>query len=84
MESKDNRNQSTCQIKRLLASKAEPDDSDSDASANVPFKKKASTGVLQAQNQQGKKTPNHKVPNSYCILCKKAGIPERKYKFHIS
>ena len=32
----------------------------------------------------GKKTPKHHEAQSYCVLCKKTGMPERKYILHSS
>ena len=55
MEEKDNQKQAAAQIKILVASKAAPANFYSDASAKVPWKKKARNGVLTARKQQGKK-----------------------------
>ena len=44
-----------------IKSKAAPDNSDCDASARVPHKKKEMNGVLHACDQQGKKISNNKV-----------------------
>ena len=55
MEAKENRNRTAAQIKRLSASKTALDDYDSNASANVPHKKKVMTGILPAINHNGNK-----------------------------
>ena len=41
-------------------------------------KKKASTGILRSNKLQ-KKLHKHHVIQSHCMLCKKAGMPERNY-----
>ena len=46
--------------------------------------KRVSTDVLTNRKQQGGKSSNHHVDQRYCVLCKKAGMPERKYMSHIS
>ena len=76
MEAKDNRNQDAYQIKSLATSKADPPNSDIDASENVPRKMKARTGVLLSRKQQGKKKPKYKGSQRYCVMCKKDGINE--------
>ena len=65
MEAKENRKISVAQIKILSASKTTPANSYSNASARVPCKKKASTGVLPDPNQKCKKTPNHSGSQCY-------------------
>ena len=84
MEDKDNRKIATSQIKILAAYKADPANSCSDASARVSCKKKASTGVIPVRNYQVKKSPKYSGARRYYSLCKKAGMPELKWKFHIS
>ena len=78
MEKKYNRNQVAVQMKILAASKEAPADSDSDASHRVPCKKMTRTCVLTTQKQEGEKNPKHKGSEHCCVLCKKAGITERK------
>ena len=51
MEAKDNLNQSVDKTKRLVASKATPDDSGRNSYKKVPHNKKASTYVLPGQTQ---------------------------------
>ena len=59
MEAKDNRKRAVNQIKRIAASKLEPNNFDSDTSAKVPHKQKASTGILQDFKNNGKKNPKN-------------------------
>ena len=84
MEGKYNRKWDVAQIKILAASKLAPENYDSDTSTQVPRKKKARTGVLPAHKYKGNKNPKYKFYRSYFVLCKKAGMPERKYKSHSS
>ena len=84
MEVKDNSRRAAYQIGKLSVSKEAPAISNSDTSTRVPHKKNERTGVLLAQNQKGKTTPNHSISHSYCILFKKSGIPEIKWKLHSS
>ena len=80
MKEKDNHKQAAAQIKILAASKAAPSNFYSDASAKVPQKKKESNGVLTARKQQGRKNPKYKDSQCYCVLYKKYGITECKFK----
>ena len=77
---KDNQKQAAVQIKILAAPKESPDNYYSNASAKDPQKKKARNGVLTARKQQGKKNPKYKGYQRYCVLYKKYGIPECKFK----
>ena len=81
MEVKDKIKISAAQTKILAYYNAASENSDSNTSAKVPRKRKARTGVLSDQKKQVKKTPKHKGYQSYCVMCKKAGINELKYKF---
>ena len=67
------------QINRIAISKEESL-SDSNESASIPSKKKVRTGVYF--KQQGKKTPKQDSAQSYCVLCKKGGMPEQNCIFH--
>ena len=80
---KGNRKSSTTQINRLATSRA-ASNYDSNESGRVPCKKRASTCVIPNRKYWGGKTPNHNGIQRYCALCKKAGIPERKYMLHRS
>ena len=84
MEATDNQKQDTAQIIVIVSSRSALNKYDSDTSAKVACKKKASTGVLSDRNQKGKKTSKHKGYQHYYMLWKKAGITDRKYKSHIS
>ena len=84
MEVKDNIKRVAAHIKRLAASKAAPINSDSDNYTRVPRKKKVRTGILPSHKQHGKNTPNNHGAQRYCVLCKNAGMPERKWKSHSS
>ena len=84
MKAKDNIKKAVAQIKKLAAQEAVEFNSDSDASPRVPHKKNARAGVLLDRNQHGDKTPKHKCYWCYCVLCKKATMPDRKYKSHSS
>ena len=78
---KDNSKRAPTKIKKLATSKA-ASLSDSDALVRIPRKKKARNGVHF--KQQGKKTPKQHSAHRYCVLCKKAGMPEKKYISHNS
>ena len=80
---KDNRKRAATQINRIATSKAAYY-SDSDESIRVPRKKKANTGVINNHKQEGKKTPKYHSTQRYCVLCKKAGMPEQKHMSHSS
>ena len=68
MEEKYNNKSAAVKIKILVASKAALEDSDRDTYAKVLHKNKASTGVLQARKQQGKKNPKPKGYKRYYVL----------------
>ena len=60
-------------------------DYDSDAWPQLLGKKKARTGVLLACKHNSKsKNPKHGYIQRYCVICKKYGMLERKYKLHSS
>ena len=80
---KDNRKRSSTQIKRLETSRA-ASNSDSKKSVRLMCKKRVRTGFLPNRKHQGGEMPNHHEIHWYCALCKKAGIPEKKYMSHIS
>ena len=72
------------QIKILVASKVALVDSDSNSSPRVSHKNKSSDGVFPNLKQQGKKTTKHKGYHNYCVVWKKAVMPECKYKWNTS
>ena len=50
---------------------------------NIPKKKKARTGFLRS-SKYPKKAHRHYGIQRYCVICKKAGMSERKYTSHIA
>ena len=71
-------------INRIETSKADPVNSNRDNSIMVLRNKKARTGVLPSHKQHGKKTPKRHGKHCYCMLWNMTGMPDRKYKSHIS
>ena len=84
MEATYNMKQAADQIKRLVASKAAPANSEIDMSAMLPRKKKASTGVLSNHNHRGNNPSKNNGAHSYCLLCKKNWMTASKWKLHSS
>ena len=80
IEVKDERKRAAVQIKNI-ASARESSLSDSDKSARNPRKKKASTGVLRSKTPHKKAHKHHGI-QQYCVICKKVGMPERKFMPH--
>ena len=80
IEVKDERNISSAQIKKFASARADSI-SDSDKSVSIPRKKKASTGVLRSKKNQKKAHKHHGIQR-YCVLCKKAVIPDQKCMSH--
>ena len=58
--------------------------SDSDEYVRIPRKKKAKTGVLRSNKSPKRAHSSHHGIQRYCVLCKKLGIPARKYMSHSS
>ena len=58
--------------------------SDSDKSARIPRRKKAKVCVLRSTKSPVRAHDRHHGAHPYCVLCKKAGIPERNYESHTS
>ena len=56
--------------------------SDRKKSVSILSKKKEMTGILWSKKGPEKKAHKHHVTQRYCALCKKSGIPERKYMLH--
>ena len=56
--------------------------SDRKKSVSILSKKKEMTGILCSKKGSEKKAHKHHVTQRYCALCKKSGIPERKYMLH--
>ena len=82
LEVKYNQKRYKSQIKRLAASKVFPTASDRYATPRFPHKMKSSNGVLKYNKKQGKKTPNHKGSQRYCVLCKESGMSYHKNKLN--
>ena len=53
--------------------------SDSDESVRIPRRKKAKTGVLNYHKFPRRAYDRHHDAQRYCVIFKKAGMPERKY-----
>ena len=56
--------------------------SDRDKSVRIPRRKKSKTGVLSSNKSPIRAHDRHHVIRRYCVLCKKEGMPERKYTSH--
>ena len=56
--------------------------SESDKSVRIPMRKKVKTGVLDSHKFPRRAHDRHHGAHRYCLLCKKAVIPERKYALH--
>ena len=69
-------------IKKIASARA-ASLSNSNNSVRILIKKKAKTGVLRS-NKSPKKAHRHHGIQCYCVICKKAGMPERKYTPHSS
>ena len=41
------------------------------------------TDVIPSRKQHGENIPKHNDAQGYCVLCKKLGMPEKKWKSHI-
>ena len=67
-----------------IASARSASQSDSDKSAMISRRKKAKTGGLRSNNSPRKAHDRHHGVHCYCVLCKKAGMPECKYTLHSS
>ena len=80
---KDNRKRSATQIKNIATSKV-ASQYDSNELIRVPRKKRGRTGIIPNRKQQRKKTPKHNRNQCYCIIFKKAGIPDQNYILHSS
>ena len=68
-------------IKKIASARA-ASLSDSNESVRIPRRKKANTGVLNSHNSPSRAYDRYHGAQRYCILCKKAGMPERKYASH--
>ena len=69
------------QIKKIISAR-EGYISDSNESVRILRKKKAKTCVLRTNKYPQKSHKRHHGIHHYCVLCKKTGMPERKYRSH--
>ena len=76
-EGKNERKREAANIKNIASAMA-ASLYDSYKSARIPRKKKARTGVLRSNKPQKKAHKHHGIQR-YCVLYKKAGMPEKKY-----
>ena len=65
-----------------IASSREASQYNSNNSVGIPRRKKSKTGVLSSNKSPIRAHDRHHVIRRYCVLCKKAVIPERKYESH--
>ena len=84
IEVKDNSKKAVTQINWLATSRAVPVNSDSDEYVRVLCKKKVRTGVQPNHKKHGEKNPKHYEVQQYCVIFKKAEIPEQKFISHRS
>ena len=57
---------------------------DSDESVMITRRNKAKTGVFCSNKSPRRAHDRHHGVHIYYVLCKKAGMPERKYALHIA
>ena len=81
IEVKDEGKRSAVHIKKI-ASTRESSLSNSNNSVRIPRRNKAKTGVSNSHNSPIRAPDRHHGAQRYCVLCKKAGMPERKYVSH--
>ena len=83
LEAKYTMKTATYKTKRLSSHKVVAIYYDSGAIPKVLHKRKYRTVVLTDHKKNIKsKTPKNEVTQSYCVLYKKAGIPEHNYMLH--
>ena len=75
---KDDRKRAATWIKKI-ASDISASIYDSKGSVRIPRKKKARTDVLSSNKGPHNKAPKHQSTQSYRVLCKKSGMPDRNY-----
>ena len=56
--------------------------SDNDKYVSIPRKNKAKNGVLRSNKSPKRAHIRHHSIHRYCVICKKGGMPERKYTSH--
>ena len=83
LAAKDNRTRAEAQIK-ILPTHMFVMDYDSGMSLRFPCKNNYRTGILASHKPKNNNTPKHKGTLFYCMMFKKAEIPECRYKSNIS
>ena len=83
IEVKDERKIVAMHIKNI-ASAREASLSESNKSVSILRRKKAKTDVLRFNKSPRRANDTDHGVQCYCVLCKKAGMPERKYALHSS
>ena len=78
---KDERKRSALHINKIVSARA-ASQSDSNESTRILRSNKAKTGALRSNNSPRRAHERHHGAQRYCVLCKKAGIPERNYASH--
>ena len=68
----------------MIASAREVSISDSDKSVKIPRRKKAKDGISNSHKSPMMAHDRHHGEHRYCVLCKKAGMPELKYMLYSS
>ena len=81
IEVKYKRKRATTQIKNIASDRA-ASLFDSDESVRIQRNKKSRTGILRSNKGPQKKANKHHDTQSYCMLYKKAGMPELMYVLH--
>ena len=78
---KDERKREATQIKKITSARV-ASIFDIDKSTSIPRKKKASTGILRSNKIPHKKAHKYHGTQRYCMIFKKAGMPEYKYMLY--
>ena len=85
IEVKDDRKRAATQIKKIASSRV-ASLSDRNRSVNILSKNKARLGdsVLCSNKGPNSKAPKHHGIQRHCVICKKAGMPEKNYMLNSS
>ena len=83
IEVKDERKRTGVHIKKISSSST-ASLSNINESVRIPRRKKSKTGVLIPNNSPRRTHDRHHSTQRYCVLFKKAEIPERNYASHIA
>ena len=81
IKAKDEMKNSETQIKKIASARADYL-SESDESTRITRKKKSRTGILSSNKGPHKKVYNRHGTQRYCMIWKKAGMPDKKYISH--